>query len=88
MVIDSDFSFVTGTPYASGAVLLLIGGVITCVIAAFGVLGGLGKWWALLLIVSAETMQALSMRVTCVLKAKRGTALLCFCVCVCSTQSC
>ena len=65
--------------------LLLIGGVITCVISAFGVLGGIGKWWALLLIVSAKTMQALSMRVTCVLKAKRGTVLLCvyfFVVCV------
>ena len=52
LVVDADYSFVTGTRYASGAVLLLIGGFITCVIAAFGVLGGLGKWWGLLVIVS------------------------------------
>ena len=48
----NDLSFFTGNQIASGGALILIAGVVTAVISFLGVLGAIGMWPVLLIIVS------------------------------------
>ncbi|KAL5502288.1 hypothetical protein EMCRGX_G009034 [Ephydatia muelleri] len=48
LVTQVDFAFITGTKYASGAVLLLVAGVITVLIAGIGLVGAAGLFNLLL----------------------------------------
>ena len=52
LVSNQSFAFVTGSTILSGAVIILIAGIVTAIIAALGFLGALFKWRPLLLIVS------------------------------------
>ena len=48
LVTQADFTFITGTKYASGAVLLLIAGAITVLVAGIGLVGAAGLFTLLL----------------------------------------
>jgi hypothetical protein len=52
LATQNDLTFLTGSSIGSGAVLILIGGLITAVISFLGVLGAIGMWPVLLIIVS------------------------------------
>ena len=52
LATQNDLAFLTGSNIASGGVLILIAGVITAIIAFIGVLGAIGMWPALLIVVS------------------------------------
>ena len=52
VVIGSNFSFVTGNDIISGAVLLIVAGIITFVICVVGILGAIFKARPLLVVVS------------------------------------
>ena len=49
---QNDLRFLTGSEIGSGAVLILIAGLITAAIAFIGVLGAVGMWPILLIVVS------------------------------------
>ena len=48
---QNDLKFLTGSEIGSGAVLILIAGLITAAIAFVGVLGAIGMWPILLIVV-------------------------------------
>lgn len=52
LATQNDLSFITGSNIASGGALILIAGLITAIISLIGILGALGKWSALLIVVS------------------------------------
>ena len=51
LVQETDYSFVTDSLYASPAALLIVAGVITVVISIVGVIGALGMWYCVLIVV-------------------------------------
>ena len=51
-VVGNNFAFLTGNSFVTGAALLIICGVVTVVVTGLGVLGGIGLWRPLLVIVS------------------------------------
>ena len=51
-VVGSDYDVITGNDTVSSAALLIVGGVITMVIAAVGIIGAWGMWRPLLVLVS------------------------------------
>ena len=59
---QNDLRFLTGSNIASGAVLILIAGLITSVISFIGVLGAVGMWPVLLIVVSGCVLLMLSGR--------------------------
>jgi len=55
-VVGNSLSFLTGgNSYTGGAALLIICGVITVVITGLGILGGIGLWRPILVIVRLVT---------------------------------
>ena len=52
IVTAQTLDFVTGIEYANGAILLIVAGVVTALIAALGFIGACLKWRPLLAIVS------------------------------------
>lgn len=52
MTVGVTYSYVTGSHYLSGAVIIMLCGIVTCLAAIIGIIGGAGKWWIVLLIVS------------------------------------
>lgn len=50
IAVDSDFSFITGSSIASGAVLLIIAGIVTVIVCATGIVGAIFKLRPVLLI--------------------------------------
>ena len=52
MVEGREYDVVTGDDTLSAAVLLLVGGFITMIVAFVGIVGAIGMWRPLLLIVS------------------------------------
>ena len=53
LIVDgSDFDFITEKDYASPAAILIATGVITTVISIVGVIGALGMWYCVLVVVS------------------------------------
>lgn len=52
LATQNDLTVLTGSRFASGGVLILIAGIITAVISFIGVLGAIGMWPVLLIIVS------------------------------------
>ena len=50
--VDGDYEVLTGGNLISGAVLLMVSGFITIVVAVCGFCGAAGKWRPLLVIVS------------------------------------
>jgi len=56
VVVGNNFAFLTGGGnFTSGAALLIICGVITVVITGLGILGGIGLWRPILVIVRLAT---------------------------------
>lgn len=54
LATQNDLTVITGNRIASGAVLILIAGLITSVISFIGVLGAVGMWSVLLIVVSGR----------------------------------
>jgi len=55
-VVGNNFAFLTGgNQFTSGAALLIICGVVTIVVTGLGILGGIGLWRPILVIVSATS---------------------------------
>ena len=52
LATNSPYTFVTGNSIVSGAVLILISGLVTGIIAVVGFVGAAFKWRPLLLVVS------------------------------------
>lgn len=52
LATQNDLTFLTGSRVASGAVLILISGLVTAIISFIGVLGAIGMWPVLLIVVS------------------------------------
>ena len=52
MVEGSDYDAITGSETISAAALLLVGGIVTFIVASVGILGACAMWRPLLLIVS------------------------------------
>ena len=53
--VNGNYDTLTGDDLISGAVLLLVSGIITVVVAVFGFCGAFGMWRPLLVIVSCYT---------------------------------
>lgn len=51
-VVGNNFAFLTNNTLVTGAALLIICGVVTVVITGLGVVGGIGLWRPILVIVS------------------------------------
>ena len=52
LVRNQDFDFLTNSIYLSPAVLLIVAGVITVVISVVGIVGAVGMWWCVIVVVS------------------------------------
>ncbi len=53
---QNDLAFLTGNRIASGGVLILIAGIITAVISLIGVVGAIGMWPVLLIVVRVASV--------------------------------
>ena len=51
LAIGSDFSFLTGNKYASGAAVVLVIGVVMAIICLLGCVAGIKLWRGLLVVV-------------------------------------
>ena len=58
LATQNDLTVLTGNRFASGGVLILIAGLITTIISFVGVLGAIGMWPVLLIIVSSVEIVA------------------------------
>lgn len=56
IAVDGDYEVLTGGNLISGAVLLMVSGFITVVVAMVGFCGAAGMWRPLLVIVSSHTI--------------------------------
>jgi hypothetical protein len=52
IVRGTDYSFITDSLYASPASLLIVAGIVTVVISIVGIIGALGMWYCVLIVVS------------------------------------
>ena len=55
MVVGTDYDVITGSDTVSAAALLLVGGIVTFVVATVGIIGACAMWRPLLIIVSCHT---------------------------------
>ena len=58
--MGTDYDVITGSDTVSFAALLLVGGVITFIVAAVGIVGACAMWRPLLIIVSLSLSLSLS----------------------------
>ncbi len=54
LATSNDLSFFTGNQIASGGALILIAGIITAIISFIGILGAIGMWPVLLIVVRED----------------------------------
>ena len=52
MTVGVTYSYVIDSYYLSGAVVIMLCGIVTSMVAIIGIIGGAGKWWIVLLVVS------------------------------------
>ena len=62
---QNDFDFVTGSRFYSLGVLILVAGFITAIVSLCGVVGGIGMWRVLLIIVSHVTLSVVGIGWSC-----------------------
>ena len=54
LVSERDFDFITDSIYASPAALLIVAGAITVIVSIVGIIGAIGMWWCVIVLVSGK----------------------------------